>query len=147
MFFLRDYALPVTLPFDVRTNNALRAAMVTWFQQLPVIMVRLFPRDPLSRFIDISGWRAESGGVEVDDFLRVLGRHWKEPVDEQRELQDAFAMFDRNNDGFVNADEIKFVMTRLGHALSDADVDDILRDADTNGDGKLDYTGEARRGR
>ena len=26
VFFLRDYALPVTLTFDVRMNNALRAA-------------------------------------------------------------------------------------------------------------------------
>ena len=50
MFFLRDYALPVTLTFDVRMNNALRAAMITWFQQLPAIVVTLFPRDPLSRF-------------------------------------------------------------------------------------------------
>ena len=55
MFFLRDYALPVTLAFDVRMNNALRAAMTTWFQQLLAIMVRRFPRDPLSRFIYISG--------------------------------------------------------------------------------------------
>ena len=37
MFFLCDYALPVTLTFDVRMNNALRAAMITWFQQLPAI--------------------------------------------------------------------------------------------------------------
>ena len=47
MLFLRDYALPVTLTFDVRMNNALRAAMITWFQQLPAIVVTLFPRDPL----------------------------------------------------------------------------------------------------
>ena len=50
MFFLRDYALPVTLTFDVRMNNALRAAMITWFQQLPAIVVTLLSRDPLSRF-------------------------------------------------------------------------------------------------
>ena len=35
---------------DVRMNNALRAATITWFQQLPAIAVTLFPRDPLSRF-------------------------------------------------------------------------------------------------
>ena len=50
MFFLRDYALPVTLTFDVRMNNALRAAMITWFQQPPAIVITLLPRDPLSRF-------------------------------------------------------------------------------------------------
>ena len=45
----------MTLTFDVRMNNALRAAMITWFQQLPAIVVTLLPRDPLSRFIHISG--------------------------------------------------------------------------------------------
>ena len=56
--FLRDYALPVTLTFDVRMNNGLRAAMITWFQQLPAIVVTLFPRDPLITiqvYIYISG--------------------------------------------------------------------------------------------
>ena len=36
------------LKFDVRTNNALRVAMTTWFQQLPAIVVTLFWRDPQS---------------------------------------------------------------------------------------------------
>ena len=30
-------------------NNALRTALITWFQQLPAIVVTLLPRDPLSR--------------------------------------------------------------------------------------------------
>ena len=61
MFFLRDYALPVTLTFGVRMNNALRAAMITWFQQLPAIVVTLLPRDQLSRlFIHICGQVASS---------------------------------------------------------------------------------------
>ena len=68
-------------------------------------------------------------------------KHWKDPVDEEKELRDAFKVFDRNNDGYVSADEIKYVMKNLGHDLSDADVDDIMKKADVNGDGRLDYSG------
>ena len=35
--FLRNYALPVTLTFDVRLNNALRAAVITANSEFPRI--------------------------------------------------------------------------------------------------------------
>ena len=54
MFFNCDNAFSVTLTFDVRMNNALRAAMITWFQHMPAIVVRLYPRDPPWRFLHIS---------------------------------------------------------------------------------------------
>ncbi len=52
-------------------------------------------------------------------------------------------MFDRNKDGYVVADEIKYVMKKLGHKLSDKDVEEIIRRGDENSDGKLDYRGNS----
>ena len=53
-------------------------------------------------------------------------------------------MFDQNKDGYVVAEEIKYVMTRLGQPMTDEEVDEILRKGDVNGDGKLNYTGKCR---
>ena len=53
-------------------------------------------------------------------------------------------VFDQNKDGYVVADEIKYVMTRLGQPMTDDEVDEILRKGDINGDGKLNYTGKFR---
>ena len=53
-------------------------------------------------------------------------------------------MFDRNNDGFVSANEIKQVMKSLGHKLTNEEVQEIIRRGDTNGDGKLNYEGRCR---
>ena len=52
-------------------------------------------------------------------------------------------VFDRNNDGYVVPEEIKYVMETLGHDLSEMDIDDIMKDADMDGDGRLDYEGMA----
>ena len=50
-------------------------------------------------------------------------------------------VFDRNNDGFVSANEIKQVMKSLGHKLTNGEVQEIIRRGDSNGDGKLNYEG------
>lgn len=40
------------------------------------------------------------------------------------------------------ADEIRFVMRNLGQSLTKREVEEIIRQGDTNGDGKLDYQGQ-----
>ena len=46
-------------------------------------------------------------------------------------------VFDRNSDGFITRDELESVMQRLGEQLSAADLDEMIRSADSNGDGKV----------
>ena len=49
------------------------------------------------------------------------------------ERQKAFSAFDRDNDGFITADELRL---KLG---AQADVGQLIAAADKNGDGKIDY--------
>ena len=49
-------------------------------------------------------------------------------------------MFDKDGDGYTSATELKVVLTNLGEKLSDAEVDDMLKEADTNRYGQIDYT-------
>ena len=66
----------------------------------------------------------------------------KHQTDPEQELREAFRVFDKNGDGFISADELRIVMTSLGERLTDAEVDDMLKEADTNNDGKIDYSGK-----
>lgn len=50
-------------------------------------------------------------------------------------------MFDKDGDGFISAHELRVVMMNLGEKLSEKEVDDMLKEADINGDGKIDYDG------
>lgn len=58
-----------------------------------------------------------------------------------KEITDAFKMFDRNGDGVISAGELRQVMTNMGQKLSDKDVDSMIKEADMDGDGQINYAG------
>lgn len=66
----------------------------------------------------------------------------------EEKLFQAFKMFDKNNDGFITADEIKAVLgSRRIIIIGDPKYKDqgneiwtkMVQEADGNGDGKIDY--------
>ena len=60
-------------------------------------------------------------------------------VDSEEELREAFKVFDKDGNGFISAAELRHVMTNLGEKLSDAEVDEMIREADVDGDGQVNY--------
>ncbi|XP_015794058.1 calmodulin [Tetranychus urticae] len=68
----------------------------------------------------------------------MMSRKMKE-TDKEEELREAFRVFDRNGDGFINAAELRHVMTNLGEKLTDEEVEDMIKEADLDGDGLVNY--------
>ena len=66
-------------------------------------------------------------------------RHNDDPDEEMRE---AFRVFDRDGDGFISAAELKSTMKSLGEDLTEPDLQNMIDEADTNGDGKVDLKGK-----
>ena len=54
-------------------------------------------------------------------------------------LKEAFKIFDKNRNGYIEAKELKSVATTLGQSLSEEEFMEFWREADVNNDGKLDY--------
>lgn len=52
-------------------------------------------------------------------------------------------MFDKDGNGFISAAELRHVMTNLGEKLTDEEVDEMIREADIDGDGQVNYEGES----
>lgn len=50
-------------------------------------------------------------------------------------------MFDKNKDGLISSKELRHVMTNLGEKLSEEEVDDMIKEADLDGDGMVNYEG------
>ena len=73
-----------------------------------------------------------------------MQKHVKDPVDEEAELIEAFKVFDRNSDGYVDSAEIKYVMNNLGKNLTDEEIDEIIAIGETDSDqkGLLNYEGQ-----
>ena len=51
-------------------------------------------------------------------------------------------MFDIDGNGYIDANALRLTMQNLGEALSENDVKAMIREADTNGDGMIEYEGK-----
>ena len=56
-------------------------------------------------------------------------------------LTQAFRVFDANGDGRISVEELRHVMVNLGDPLTDEEVDEMMREADKDNDGYVDYEG------
>ncbi|CAN6466826.1 unnamed protein product [Victoria cruziana] len=54
-----------------------------------------------------------------------------------QELLEAFAAFDSNDDGLVSAAELGGMLSSMGYKATEAEVKNMMREADVDGDGQL----------
>ncbi|KAG0539834.1 hypothetical protein BDA96_03G356100 [Sorghum bicolor] len=79
-----------------------------------------------------------SGTIDLQEFLGLMARKMKDTESEE-ELREAFRVFDKDQDGFISAAELRHVMTNLGEKLSNEEVGEMIREADADGDGDINY--------
>ena len=71
----------------------------------------------------------------------MMARKMKD-TDSEEEIKEAFRVFDKDGNGFISAAELRHVMTNLGEKLTDEEVDEMIREADVDGDGQVNYEGK-----
>eukprot|EP00887_Chlorella_sp_A99_P007274 scaffold2.g7274.t1 len=79
-----------------------------------------------------------NGTIDFPEFLNLMARKMKDS-DSEEELREAFKVFDKDGNGFISAAELRHVMTNLGEKLTDDEVDEMIREADADGDGQVNY--------
>ena len=90
-----------------------------------------------------------NGTIDFPEFLTLMARKMKvlnssfifiiQDSDTEEELIEAFKVFDRDGNGLISAAELRHVMTNLGEKLTDDEVDEMIREADLDGDGHINY--------
>jgi len=84
--------------------------------------------------VDING----DGTIDFQEFLGMMKQKANE-ADQESDLKEAFKIFDRDKDGYIDMKELKKVANMLGATLTKEEVDEFMREADVDGNGKLDY--------
>uniref|UniRef100_A0A0C9RGW5 TSA: Wollemia nobilis Ref_Wollemi_Transcript_25331_947 transcribed RNA sequence n=1 Tax=Wollemia nobilis TaxID=56998 RepID=A0A0C9RGW5_9CONI len=79
-----------------------------------------------------------NGTIDFSEFLNLMARKMKE-IDTDEELREAFKVFDKDQNGFISASELRHVMINLGEKLTDEEVEQMIKEADVDGDGQVNY--------
>ncbi|XP_042360362.1 calcium-binding protein 5b, partial [Plectropomus leopardus] len=88
--------------------------------------------------------RVKLGGrVDFDDFVELMTPKLLAETAGMiglKELKDAFREFDIDGDGSITSDELRHAMIKLlGEQTSRNEIDAVVREADNNGDGTVDF--------
>ena len=78
-----------------------------------------------------------NGIVDFPELLSLIARKMAD-ADTDNEVRIAFKVYDRNNTGEIEIEDLKKVMTNLGDKLTNDEIQTIIREADCNGDGVID---------
>ena len=79
-----------------------------------------------------------NGTIDFPEFLSLMARKIKD-TDTDEELFEAFKVFDRDDNGLNSAAELRDVMSNRGEKLKDEEVVAMIREADVDGDGHINY--------
>ncbi|RZF41227.1 hypothetical protein LSTR_LSTR011608 [Laodelphax striatellus] len=89
--------------------------------------------------IDIDG----DGYFSFEEFVEIvsnMGATTERTADqEEKELRDAFRIFDKHNRGYITASDLRAVLQCLGEDLSEEEIEDMIKEVDVDGDGRIDF--------
>lgn len=83
-----------------------------------------------------------TGFIDFENFLDVVMSRDIDDEDHERALREAFKMFDRDGNGYIDADELRLCMMNLGEKLTQEEVEEMIREVDVDFDGRMDYEGK-----
>ena len=81
---------------------------------------------------------AKGGLLGFKDFFEFYNKKLKF-VDKEADIVDAFKIFDKDNKGSIGKEELKHIITSLLPNINEKDIDEMLKEADLNGDGNINY--------
>jgi len=83
----------------------------------------------------------KTGTIDFDEFCIMMGPayYMRKASSQEEELAHIFDAFDLQRTGTINPSELKEILSRLGQSLTDDELDDMVRQADANSDGVIDF--------
>jgi len=83
----------------------------------------------------------KSGRLEFEEFIILAAKFIVEEDEEalQKELKEAFRLYDKEGNGYIPTSCLKEILRELDDQLSNADLDGLISEIDTDGSGTVDF--------
>merc|ERR1719456_258488 len=78
------------------------------------------------------------GILTFQQFVKMMSYFDRGLITED-EVTEAFKIFDRDASGTIESGELRHVLQTLGDKLTEEEADQMLGEADVDGDGEIDY--------
>ncbi len=79
------------------------------------------------------------GRIDFREFVSMMAPLMEETKGEDLHFKVAFAFFDKNSDGTITTAELKQVLHNLHLKLTDAEIDEMITEADMDRNGTVSY--------
>mmetsp|Transcript_24217 Transcript_24217/g.48164 ORF Transcript_24217/g.48164 Transcript_24217/m.48164 type:complete len:160 (-) Transcript_24217:76-555(-) len=80
-----------------------------------------------------------SGALDFAEFLTMMVRKIR-GVDVEKEIASAFRSFDQDGSGTIDAPELEKILRDIDEKLTPEDIQNMMAEADVDGDGQINYT-------
>uniref|UniRef100_A0A8C0C857 Calmodulin like 6 n=1 Tax=Balaenoptera musculus TaxID=9771 RepID=A0A8C0C857_BALMU len=83
--------------------------------------------------------REKKGFFNCEGFLALRGVYWEKAQNQESELRAASRIFDKEGKGYIDWGALKYVLARAGEPLSEVEAAQMMKEADKDGGGTIDY--------
>ncbi|CAF1131181.1 unnamed protein product [Didymodactylos carnosus] len=82
----------------------------------------------------------ENGEIEFEEFVEIVADSYFRKFT-RAEILEAFRRFDHDHDGFISANELQNILSRLGRNLSSDEIRRMIAKVDRDDNGKISIDG------
>ncbi|KAM5320193.1 calmodulin-like protein 6 isoform 1-T1 [Glossophaga mutica] len=121
--------------FDEEGNGEVKTAELERLMSLLGINPTKSELSSMAKDVD----RGNKGVFNCDSFLALMGIYWEKAQNQEGELRAAFRVFDKEGKGYIDWDTLKYVLMNAGEPLNEVEAEQMMKEADKDGDGTIDY--------
>ena len=109
-------------------------------QKIGEIMRKLGKNPTEQQLLQLIGnvTKTDSKKITFDDFVDLMEKKNKED-DTEAEIINTFRIFDKENNGLISNEELFHIIRTFGETLTDKEIEEIINEADVDGDGYINY--------